>query len=398
MFDLASFFLTFGLLFALGLLTHLVARPLHLPRATLLMIAGLLVGPSAFGLLPDIAQEWFPAVANAALVMIGFLLGEQLTTQTFREHGRDVLVLSLGVVIGTVLVVFLGLWAVGLPLAAALLLAGVALATDPAATVDVTVELQADGSFTQKLKGIVAIDDLWGLLAFGIIMAAVSPIAHDGSVGEAIRNALWELGGAFGVGLVVGVPGALLTGRLQAGEPSLVEALAMVFVCVGISLELEVSTLIAAMTMGATVANLARHHDYPFNAIVGIEWPFLILFFILAGASFELGALADVGLAGVAYVLLRIVGRIVGGWTAGVSFGAEPETRRWMGAALLPQAGVAIGMALVGAQRFPELAETILTIVIASTVFFEVLGPLVTRLVLVRVGEAGEVATKTIPD
>jgi Kef-type K+ transport system membrane component KefB len=161
-----------------------------------------------------------------------------------------------------------------------------------------------------------------------------------------------------------------------------------VFLCGGLAIWLEVSFLLASVTLGTTVANLARHHTRPFHAIEGIEWPFMILFFVLAGASLAVEALSHAGAWLAGYVVLRIVGRIAGSWLGGALRPAEPAVQRWMGIALLPQAGVALGMALVAAQRFPEVGEAILPVVVAATVLFELLGPVSTRYALERASEA----------
>jgi Kef-type K+ transport system membrane component KefB len=126
------------------------------------------------------------------------------------------------------------------------------------------------------------------------------------------------------------------------------------------------------------VANLARHHETAFHEIEHIQWPFLILFFVLAGASLEAGRLADLGLIGGAYVVLRIAARIAGGWLGGVLGRTDPAQRPWLGVALLPQAGVAVGMALVAVQEFPEYRSLILSLTIGTTVIFEIIGPLAT--------------------
>lgn len=141
------------------------------------------------------------------------------------------------------------------------------------------------------------------------------------------------------------------------------------------------------MVLGCLVANMARHHMRPFHAIEGIEWPFMILFFILAGASLHAETLLQIGVVGSAYIILRIIGRLLGAWTGGALSHAGPLLRRWMGMALMPQAGVALGMALVAIQRRPDLEEIILPVIIASTVLFEVIGPVLTRSGLVHAGD-----------
>ena len=188
---------------------------------------------------------------------------------------------------------------------------------------------------------------------------------------------------------MLGVPLALLTGRVRPGEPTLAEALGAVLLCGGMAIGLGVSFLLASMVMGAVVANFASHHRRPFHAIEGIEWPFMILFFILAGASFRLEGLGAVGGLAAAYVVLRSVGRAAGGWLGALLSGGDAVWRRWMGLALLPQAGVALGMALVVSQRLPELGRAIVPAVVATTVLFELVGPVLTRRALLRSGEAG---------
>jgi Kef-type K+ transport system membrane component KefB len=135
------------------------------------------------------------------------------------------------------------------------------------------------------------------------------------------------------------------------------------------------------------VANFARHHQRPFHEIKGIEWPFLILFFLLSGARLEIEALAQVGVLGAGYIALRVVGRIVGTYLGGRLVGVEPGLRRWMGVALMPQAGVAMGMALLAVQTFPEYEDVILPVILGSTVIFELAGPVATRWALIRVGD-----------
>ena len=176
--------------------------------------------------------------------------------------------------------------------------------------------------------------------------------------------------------------GAQLTGRIQPGKPMLTEALGLVLICGGAGIWLEVSFLIATMTMGAVIANLAQHHEHPFHEIENIESPFMVVFFILAGASLEIDALAGLGLLGIVYVIARAGGKVAGGWFGAHVSGADEDAKRWMGVALLPQAGVAIGMALLAANQFPEYRQTILPIVIASTVVFELIGPIFTRMAL----------------
>lgn len=182
---------------------------------------------------------------------------------------------------------------------------------------------------------------------------------------------------------------SLLTGRLPHGQPTVIEALGLVFICGGLALWLDVSFLLAAMVMGATVSNLARHHQRPFHAINKIESPFLIIFFILAGASLEIDSLIAVGWIGIAYILLRIGGRLVGVYVGSRLTQSSTLIRQHMAKALMPQAGIALGMALVAAERLPQSGPSLMSIVIGTTVFFELFGPVLTRRALIKSGEAG---------
>jgi Kef-type K+ transport system membrane component KefB len=372
-----------------GFVFDAIGRRTKLPRVTLLLVFGFSIGPAALDLLPDVTATWFPAVTDIALVMVGFLLGGALTRRALRERGQQVLLVSLAVVLATFAIVGAGMLALGATLPVALLFAAISTATDPAASADVVHESNHDTPFSRTLTAIVAIDDAWGLVVFSIALALSLLIQGDGS-SAVLLHALWELGGALAIGFAIGVPMAYLTGRIQPGEPSLYEALGLVFLCGGLAMWLEVSFLLASITLGATVANLARHHTRPFHAIEGIEWPFMILFFVLAGAALDVAALAETGSWLIAYLALRVVGRLVGGWLGGWLPPADGTIRRWMGISLLPQAGVALGMALVASERLPEVGRAILPVIVASTVLFELLGPVATRLALERAADESE--------
>ena len=379
-----------GVLLLLGLVGDLLSRRIPVPRVTLLILFGVVIGSSGLGLLPERTQDWYPLISNVALLMVGFLLGGQLSVANFREVGRNVLGISLFKVAGVVLCVFLGLWLMGVSPVLALALAGIGPATAPAAVANVVEELGSEGEFTDTLLGIVAIDDAWGLIVFSLLLAVAQMVAAgaDGSALVALQYGAWDLGGALVLGFAVGLPSAFLTGRLQPGEPTQAEALGVVLLAGGLAVWLEVSYLLTALTVGATIVNLASHHEHPFHEIEYIEWPFMILFFLLAGASLHVEALAEVGVIGAAYILLRGVGLVAGSFLGGHTIGAVPRIRRWMGWATMPQAGVALGMALVASNQLPAFGDSVLPLVVGTTVVFELFGPVLTRLALIRAGEA----------
>ncbi len=379
--------LTLGGLLLVGLATDEIGRRTRLPRVTLLIVFGVIAGPSGFNLLPAAFQEWYEFLASAALTMVAFLLGGKLSLPALRSHGKEILAVSLAVVAITALLVAIGLTVIGTPLLLALLLAGIATSTAPAATQDVVRQSRAKGPFTDILLGVVAVDDAWGLIVFSFLLVLAHAVTGDGAL-AILGLSLWELGGALAVGAAVGLPAAFFTGRLRAGEPIQSEALGLVFVCAGLAIWLEVSFLLAGMVAGAIVVNLAKHHSRPFHEIEHIEWPFMVFFFVLAGASLRLDDLSEIGVIGIAYIALRAVARLLGGWIGGVVAGAPLLHRRWIGVALIPQAGVALGMALIAANHFPQFGETLLAVTIGSAVVFELFGPILTQRALRKVAEA----------
>jgi Kef-type K+ transport system membrane component KefB len=385
--ELHGMLLTLGALLLVGLAMDELGRRTRLPRVTLLILCGLAAGLSGFDLLPAAFHDWYAFLAAVALTMVAFLLGGKLTGRALRLYGRQILVMSLVAVIVTASIVAVGLIAIGTSVVLALLLAGIATATDPAATQDVVRQTRAKGPFTDLLLGIVAVDDAWGLVAFSMLLIAGKAIMGDGGI-AIVQHGLWEIGGSLALGAAVGLPAAALTGRLKPGEPIQSEALGLVFVCAGLALWLELSFLLAGMAAGAVVANLAKHHTRPFHEIEHIEWPFMVVFFVLAGASLHVESIGTIGAVGAAYLVLRSSARLVGGWAGGRLAHAPAHYRRWIGLALAPQAGVALGMALVAADNFPDLGEVLLTVTIATTVVFEVIGPLMTQVALRQTGEA----------
>jgi Kef-type K+ transport system membrane component KefB len=345
------------------------------------------MGPWGLDVLPDFGKEWFPVVTDIALSMVGFLVGHNMSFRSLQKRGKPVLGISIGEVLGAAVAMFVGLVLMGFRPEIALLLAGIAPASDPVATLDVIHEVKGKGEFSQTLQSVVAIDDAWGLIMFSFLLAVVQSLYGNGDGWDILLIGAWEIGGAVLLGLLLGIPMSYFTGRLQPGEPTLTEALGIVLLCGGLAIWLHVSFILAGMVLGATVANLATHHRRPFTAIEGIEWPFMILFFILAGASLEIDSLWETSLLGIAYILLRMVGLVLGAWAGGVMSEADPAWRRWMGMALWPQAGVALGMALLASYHLPEFKAVIMPVVIGSTIIFELIGPVMTRKALIKAGE-----------
>lgn len=387
MYETYEFLLTLGVILLAGLATDAIGRHTFLPRVTLLLLFGVIIGKQMLDLIPQFFIDRFEIISNMTLLMVGFLLGGKLTADFLKQSAEKTLLISISTAIITVLVVITGLMAVGVPAGLAILLGCVASATAPAATLDIVLESDDRGFFSDLLLSIVALDDVWGLILFSIGVAVV--MALSGNTTETFHYffVIKDIGGALLLGLGLGFPAAYLTGRIRKGQPMLMEALGLVFLCGGLALLLEVSFLVASIVMGSVVANFATHHEYPFHEIENIEWPFMSIFFVLAGASLEFISVMEIGMIGIVYILSRIIGKLLGARIGAEMSGADSITRDWMGFALLPQAGIAMGMALVASNQFPEYRQALLTIVISSTVFFELIGPVFTRMALRRAGK-----------
>lgn len=375
--------LIIGGLFLVGLLADLVGRRTFLPRVTLLLLSGLAIGSAGLSLLPTgFVNQWFPALTTIALSLIGFLLGQQLSIPALKKRGSMVVRISVCKVTGATVFVGAALIIFGVNPVVALLLAGIAPATAPASIFDLVHESGIKGEFPETLLSIAAIDDVWGLLIFILMMAGSAILTGDAAVTAGVLEGLKTLVGSVVLGVALGVPMAYLTGRIRRGEPTQAEALGFVLLGAGIADALNMLPILTAMAMGVTVASLASHHDRPFDSIQGFEWPFMILFFVLAGASLEMQALLVAGAVTVVYVLARCLGIVAGTGMGSRLVGAPRPLQKWLGVALFPQAGVAIGMALFAAQKFPEAASVVLTVVVASTVVLETIGPVFTRLAI----------------
>lgn len=380
----AGIFFSLGAIFLLGLATDYLGRRTFLPRVTLLLALGVVVGDEVLGFIPSGLTDLFQLITVITLLMVGFVLGGKLDVKAIRADGKHLLWISLCASLGTTLVVGTALTLIGVHHGIAILLGCIAAATAPAATVDTTLEWGGDTRFSRLLLMIVAIDDIWALVLFSLGLALASLMEQSLGVAASLFDAVHHIGGAVLLGCLIGVPAAYLTGRLKPGRPMLTEALGLVFICGGAAMWLDVSYLIAAITMGAVVANLAPHHEYPFHEIENIEWPLMLVFFVLAGASLEIGRLWELGAAGAVYLVARTLGKVLGARLGGAISKAEKDVQRWMGMALLPQAGVAIGLALLASNQFPEYGQTILAVVISTTVVFELFGPICTRVALLK--------------
>ena len=325
--------------------------------------------------------------SQAALSVIGFELGEKFLGSKLRQIGKSLFIISITKVLGTALIVFLVLYLLQFPIEVALILAAIAPATAPASTADVIHEAKAHGKLSRITLELVAVDDAWGVILFSVLLAIAATIIGENSSAELLWMGTREVLGAVFLGAVLGLPMAWVTGRITEGELTLIEALGFVFVCGGLAAALDLSYVLACMSMGCVVSNMAHHHKRPFHAIKNVRQPFLVVFFLLAGYHVDIASLGSLGLLSAAYILSRTLGVVSSAYAGARLTTVSTTVRNHVGWCMLPQAGVALGLALMAAERFPEAGGEILSTVVGTCVFFEVIGPLFTRFALKHAGE-----------
>lgn len=377
--------LTIGGILLLGLATDVLGKRTHLPRVTLLLLFGYVIGVNGLNIVPVMFIENYGVIADVTLIMIGFLVGGKLTRKILTGQSMDVILISTFSAIITAVVVTSGLIFIGLDIELSVVLGCISSATAPAATLDVIIESDRKGKFVDRLVAIVALDDLLGLILFSLALSVFSSSTADTNINNLpVYGALREIIGAILLGIVIGFPAAFLTGQVKPGRPLLIEAVGLILICGGLAIWSDVSHLISAIIMGAVVANFAKHHAYSFHEIENVEWPFMVLFFTLAGASMKFISVESVLTILAMYIVLRIIGKLLGSYIGCKIAVVDEQTTKWMGSALLPQAGVAIGMALVASSYFSDYAELLLTVVIGATIIFELIGPIFTKLAIYK--------------
>lgn len=373
-----------GSIFMVSLIVSPLSRRLNIPRVTLLIVSGIALGPYGADFINGIERSWFPIIADITLLIIGYLLGARLTRSYLERYATGVLISSLIITLTTTGIVTLGLLLLGFSLEVSLVLGALAAATDPAATLDVLKQHNQGSHFGSVLEGIVAMDDILGLLVFSFLLAAIGIINGHGNNETHLLHFVWDIGGATLLGIGMGGLTAYLLDKKPEEHPVIVESLGFIFLCGGIAMLMEVSFLLAAMVMGIVVVNRANKTCDHLHEIEFIEQPFLVLFFIMAGATLQLENASMIGYVGIAFIVLRILGRYLGGLSVPSRFIYNNE-KRWIGLALLPQAGVAMGMALVASSAYPAIADIVLPVTITATVIFELTGPILTHLALSKI-------------
>jgi len=388
-----SDFLIIGLLLGCGLFIGRVASYFGFPRVAAYLLVGMAFSP---GLLGDLigfrVGDWIDQLTTGALGIIAFLIGGSITIKQLRRMGKVILGGTAGESLGAWLFVSI---TIGLLLAdrgmeqalpVALAFGVLAISTAPAATLAIIHQYRTKGPLTNTLLGAVALDDAIGIMSYCLLIAIIS----GDSLSTGIFEALIEIGGAVILGAAIGWLLSVIGGTIGESGLRLPLVLTAVFLTLGAAEALNLSILLAAMSLGFFTHYFSRSTaNRLFKPLLELEETILLLFFILAGIHFDSGVFQQNLALIVGYFLARFAGVVVGA-TVGAKLSSAPETvTRWLGYGMTPQAGVAIGLALALSHQdlYLETGEMILNVILGTTLLFELMGPLAAYFALKQANE-----------
>lgn len=383
-----STLLQLALMIAAGMAFGRLAKLIKLPNVTGYLVAGLILGPSVLNWITADNIENLQIISKVALGFIAFNIGNEFKISYFKRVGATPIVIAVFESLLAVLFVVAGLLIAGFELSFALVLGSIAAATAPAATIMVIKQYNARGKMTETLLSVVALDDATALIFFGICVAIANALGgQGGSLASALLSPLKEIGGGILLGFALGLLMLIPLRWFKKDGNRLALTLAFLFAGVGLSDLLGLSSLLLCMAMGAALANFSADVDHIMKLSDNITPPIFMLFFVASGAELQLSILPQIGLAGILYLVLRVIGKLCGSSFGAAICKADTTVRKYLGLALVPQAGVAIGLSLVATTACPQHGATIRAIILCATLIYELIGPALSKLALTKAGD-----------
>lgn len=408
-----EFLLAIGIAMFAGLFLSRLTSRFNLPDVTSYLVAGLLVGPLCLGRLgvPGLGFESFEfveamgLVSDTALGFIAFSIGSEFRVSALRKTGKQATViaifqaLSATVLVDVVLLLLHLILGDRLSVSTCLILGAIATATAPAATVMVINQYKAKGPLTDILLPIVALDDAVGLIVFAV-STGVARALSSGEINliSVLVNPLLEIVLSVGMGAALGWVFSEVEIFFNSGSKRLSLAVAFVALSAGLSklviplgggVEIGFSSLLVCMMCGTIFCNLCDFSEEIMYKTDRWTGPVNVLFFVLSGAELDLRVFANLAVVGIgiAYILSRSAGKILGASVSSKFMGCEKTICKYLGITLLPQAGVALGMSVTVAAQFGQEGALIRNIVLFSVLIYELVGPLLTKSALTAAGE-----------
>jgi len=387
-----------GVLLFFGFGMTRLTKKLHLPNVTAYLLTGIFVGPHCLNLIPETVMEGTVFLPDLSLSFIAFGTGEFFKGSALQENGRKAVVIGILDALVTGGMVFgVARCFLKLELFFALILAALAATVSPTSTVMTIRQTGAKGDFVDTLLQVVAFDDVIGLLVFGVV-TAMAAVFYGGGAALGLGNVLWPLLINLVVILLGGVCGLLLKALLpesRTQENRLIILVSLLCAFSGMCVMLDVSPLLGCMSMGMVYVNITGDGDL-FRQLSGFTPPILLLFFVRSGLTFRLdtilkpsGTVGTVSLlmVGVIYCAVRVCGKYVGSFFGCVLTRKENRVRNFLGLALMPQASVAIGLATLGERALGgESGAALVSVILTSSILYELVGPACAKLALYRSG------------
>lgn len=424
-------FLLLGLIAVVGYYFGRAARLIRLPSLIGFMILGVMLGPSGVGFFFEDNIASLSFITELALSFVAFSIGAELNIASLRRLGSGIIAVILGESFAAFIIVTVAVYFLTRSWPLALLFGAVAPASAPAGTVAVIQEYRAKGTLTKALYAVVGFDDGLAILIFGFAAALAKNVmlgellgttGSAGSILAAMVGPAIEIVSSLVLGTVLGFVYCLIVRPLRERRDMLVMAFGVILVAAGVSIYFHLSLILTNMAAGFVLAN-TRREEFVRRATDPLRdvMPLLfILFFCLAGAHLRISELPKLGLLGVIYILARAAG-LIWGSRVGASMGrVEDKIKKWVGLGILSQAGVAIGLSLIASSELREMAKVpevasaieryavahpalartfydpmaigaaVLTVVTATSIVFEIVGPILTRIALANAGEIGQ--------
>ena len=396
-----------------GLLLSRLAKLVHLPAVTAYLIAGILVGPFCLGLFgvkgigfTSLGEvEDFSILCDLALGFIAFAIGNEFRLSSLRKIGKQATVIGiLQAVVTTLLVdaLLIGLSFLlpdgVLPLPVAIILGAVAAATAPAATLMVVKQYKAKGPLTDILLPIVALDDAVGLVLFAVSFGVAKSLgAGDVDVLSVVLEPLLEVILSLLLGAVMGYLFHLTERFFHSRSKRMAVSVTFVMMTVALSsfsftvggVHIAFSSLLCCMMLGTVFCNVCDFSEELMDRVDRWTAPLFVLFFVLSGAELDFSVFTNgwVILVGVVYIISRSAGKYLGAYSSAKLTKCEPNIVNYLGITLLPQAGVALGMASKVSASGIEGAAIVVNIVLFAVLVYEIIGPFLTKISLLKAGE-----------
>lgn len=390
--------LSIAIILAVGFLATRITKLLKLPNVTAYVVAGMIIGPFCLKAVPQKVIDGSAFVSDVALAFIAFSAGEFFRFSSFKGKGRQLIIITLFESLTASLLVFvLTYFVLGLGTAFSLVLSALASATAPASTLMTIRQTGAKGDFVDTLISVVALDDVVSLLAFSVaISVATATIAGSVDAKTVALPIVYNLLMII-LGALAGFALKLLMAK-RSTDNRLIVSVALLFTVCGAGAALGVSPLMACMVMGAVYIN-ASDDDRLFKQLNYFSPPFLLVFFVRSGMSFRLDTLFDSSakvagvpllVIGCLYFFVRILGKYAGAFVGCKICKKHKKSTRSLGLALIPQAGVAIGLSELAARTIGgETGVVIQTVIMSSSILYELIGPAMAKLALNLSGATG---------